>query len=226
MRIVLSMRVTNAVGYDEPRDSISHDWIRWLEQFGHTPLLVPNILSDAGGYVTSLNADALILTGGNDVIPSASGTGDFAPRRNQTEETVLATAIAAGMPVFAVCRGLHVVNQYFGGDIVADISGSVVKHVSADHPIHLEEPFIRITEARDIITNSFHNQAVTLDGVAPDLRVMAASRTDGLAEGLVHPDLPILAIQWHPERPNPAAAIDALLFDRLLTQGPFWRDSR
>ena len=35
MKIALSMRVTEAAGYQERRDSISHDWLRMLQSCSH-----------------------------------------------------------------------------------------------------------------------------------------------------------------------------------------------
>ncbi len=47
MLILISMRVVNNADYPEPRDAIiSHDWIRFLEQLGITPVMVPNVLED------------------------------------------------------------------------------------------------------------------------------------------------------------------------------------
>ena len=36
-RLGLTMRVVSAVGYDEPRDAISHDWLAWLAAQGIEP---------------------------------------------------------------------------------------------------------------------------------------------------------------------------------------------
>ncbi len=44
--------------------------------------------------------------------------------------------------------------------------------------------------------NSLHHQ--TVDRVADGYRVTARSE-DGTVEGLEHPDLPIVSVQWHPE---------------------------
>lgn len=225
MRIALSMRITNAIGYHEPRDSISHDWIEWSKRMGYIACPIPNSLDDPGAYMSALNINALVLTGGNNIVRSAHKNDDTAPQRDNTEFSLLATAIATGVPVFAVCRGLHVVNSYFGGEVIADISHTPVNHVAVDHTVHLSAPFARMANESEIQTNSFHNQAVALDGVAKDLSIIATSKADSLAEGLVHRKLPILAVQWHPERPNPSAVFDSILFDRLLSEGPFWQNT-
>jgi putative glutamine amidotransferase len=60
-------------------------------------------------------------------------------------------------------------------------------------------------------TNSFHNQGVTEETLAPDLRVIALSHA-GVVEALYHPDLPVLGTQWHPERASPDPLVGAELF--------------
>ena len=92
MRIALTMRVTEAVDYHEPRDSISHDWLDRLQKWDMTPLPVPNRLGDPCGYLDALAPDLLVLTGGDD-----PGT---CPTRDATEQALLdhARAAPAGHP--------------------------------------------------------------------------------------------------------------------------------
>ncbi len=52
---------------------------------------------------------------------------------------------------------------------------------------------------------------------------MASSVADGIVEGLYHPQLPVLAVQWHPERPNPATQFDVEILGRFLREGEFWK---
>ena len=51
MRIAVSMRVVDAVGYSEPRDAISHDWTRRLFALQLTPVLIPNAVPDPAAYL-------------------------------------------------------------------------------------------------------------------------------------------------------------------------------
>jgi len=39
--------------------------------------------------------------------------------RDQTEEILLKEALARGLPVFGVCRGLQVINRHYGGAVSA-----------------------------------------------------------------------------------------------------------
>lgn len=216
------MRVVQATGYHEPRDALSHDWIDWAERQGWTPLPLSNNLADPAGYLDALKVGAVILTGGNDAIPRADAASDYCPNRNHSERSTLDWAIAGGVPVFAVCRGLHMVNMYFGGSVVSDIGSLKSAHVAQTHELEILNSLGGTIEDSVFETNSYHEQGIGKDGLADVLTPFAASR-DGLIEGAFHVDLPVLAIQWHVERDNPATRFDEVAVSRLFHEGAFWR---
>ena len=117
---------------------------------------------------------------------------------------------------------MHVVNQYFGGVTEPTIGDAATDHVATVHSIEVHNDLDGVLTAGSLSVNSFHEQGVTREGVASPLSVFAVS-CDGWVEGLVHNDLPILAVQWHPERRNPDAAVDVDLVRRLFRDGAFWR---
>lgn len=226
MRIGLTMRVVGARAYHETRDALSHDWTAWLEPQGHLPILIPNGISDAGAYLDALGVEALVLTGGNDLIPRPDAADRTSALRNRTEAALIDAACARDLPVLATCRGFHLVNDYFGGGLIADIRGEhpgAADHVAATHPVRLTPFFAGIAGADTIDTNSFHNQGVGPDLLAQELRAFAVSATDGLIEGAVHRRHPVIALQWHPERPGPSGAFDRAILARLLEKGCFWQ---
>ncbi len=222
MIVALTMRVVQAAGYSEPRDALSHDWIDWAEGHGWTPLPLSNKLADTAGYLEAMKVGAVILTGGNDAIPRSAAASDHCPSRNHSEQKTLDWAIAGRVPVLAVCRGLHMVNLHFGGSVVADIGPLKAAHVARNHKLEILDSLGGVVEAPALETNSYHEQGIEKDGLASALKPFARSR-DGLIEGAFHTDFPILAIQWHLERKNPAAQFDDIAVSRLFDEGAFWR---
>jgi len=205
-RVVLSMRITQASRYEEPRDSISHDWIGLLQNWGMAPFLLPNGLADPAAYLDTLAPDLLVLTGGDDPV--------FDKSRDRTERNMLEYAEAKYTPVLGICRGLQAINLHFGGSL-----GPVAGHVAVRHAVKLTGAFSDLYGA-DTIVNSFHELAVPADGLASNL-VAAGVDVDGNIEALHHISLPMAAIMWHPERPGSPVA-DRSLVDQLIEEGAFW----
>lgn len=184
-RAALTMRITQAVNYVEPRDSISHDWITVLEGWGVAPFPIPNSLRDGPAYVESLDPDVLILTGGDD--PGAT------PERDTLETALIASALKKRLPILGVCRGMQMINRYFGGTCVA-----IADHVATRHRVAVD-PAWRDHYGDEETVNSFHDLAIARDGLGAGLEA-TASADDGSIEAFRHPGHDLAAVMWHPER--------------------------
>ena len=228
-RIAITMRVVDAAAYHDPRDAISHDWIRLLQDEGLDPVLVPNVLSDTIAYIRNADVKALILSNGEDIHPATRGTeattasGDLA--RDTTESMLLSWCLDNDVPVLAVCRGFQMVNVLQGGDLVDDIKQQIpenVGHVATVHDVDIVAPIAPglALKSREQV-NSFHNQGVTLDTLADSLHAFALSG-DGVVEGFYMDEKPLLGIQWHPEREGPGSFCQRELSVRFLHEGAWW----
>ena len=79
-------------------------------------------LSETGG------CDALLLPGGGDLEPRRYGQAATArralePERDEAELLLLERFTAAGRPVLGICRGMQVLNVFFGGTLLQDLPG-------------------------------------------------------------------------------------------------------
>ena len=89
---------------------------RAVEHAGALPVLVAPLLrnDDAGRIMDS--ADALLLTGGEDVEPSRYGAAphptvtSVSAERDATEIALVEAARQRGKPVLAICRGIQLLN--------------------------------------------------------------------------------------------------------------------
>ena len=172
-RIGLTMRVVEAPDYTEPRDALAHDWAPFLADAvpEATWMPGPNLGADAPAAARAWDLDALILSGGNDL--------GAAPLRDQTERALLDHFIAAGRPVFGVCRGLQMLQSYFGGTLDPCPRED---HVATRHTVEFaaERNGVAFGE-RSVDVNSFHGYGIKAAAVRSPLRPLALS-ADGWAE--------------------------------------------
>ncbi|MDP6416335.1 MAG: gamma-glutamyl-gamma-aminobutyrate hydrolase family protein, partial [Gammaproteobacteria bacterium] len=139
--------------------------------------------------------------------------------RDITEHAMIEHAVRERLPLLGVCRGMQMLNTYFGGQIVRDVSaicGHPEAHVAVSHTVDfIDAKYQRQFGTSIAQTNSFHRQAVTSSTLAAELRPFAVAR-DGIVEGIYHPELPIVGIQWHPERAKSPVKVDRILIDNWL----------
>ncbi len=207
------MRVVGAEYPGEDRDALAQEWHRFLSlAFPDAAWIpIPNLGGAVDAFVREWRLEAVILTGGNDV--------GSAPTRDLTERRLIEWALNNGTPVFGVCRGLQMLQHYFGGRL-SDCSAA--EHVSTRHSVRLTHPDGTLHER---MVNSFHQHGVRREDLATGLEPLAVT-ADGWVEGFSHRSLRAGAVQWHPERnplPDPAD-VDlmrkALGFDDRIPERP------
>lgn len=195
MNILVSMRIVDNATYPERRDSLSHDWATFFNEYDLVPILVLNALANPGRYF-DMAPRGVLLTGGDSI-----GPRDQPTQRDRTEMCLIDEAIARKIPIFGVCRGLHLLNRYFGGETV-----------DLPKKSHVGTHSIQLAGDISLTVNSFHNEGVTKATLATELLPFAFSE-DGVIEAVRHVSLPIIAIQWHPERLNSASTLDKQLLE-------------
>lgn len=180
VRVGLTMRL-DPTPHGEWRNALDAHWAEMLSALGFVPVLLPNRGMAAADVIDAYGLGAIILTGGNDVLPDCE---TYSADRQHFESALMAVAAARKMPVIGICRGLQMMNLYCGGT-VAMVPG----HVRVDHDVNWNGVAYRV--------NSYHNFGVAVLG--NDLTATATA-PDGTVEGVRHNTLPWAAIMWHPER--------------------------
>ena len=137
---------------------------------------------------------ALLLPGGGDIDPARygqenRGSTDIDRERDELEFGLLREALARRLPVLGVCRGCQLLNVACGGTLHQAIPDhGPIDEKDRLHPSRCGESFI---------VNSWHHQAV--DRLGEGFRAVQWA-PDGVVEAIRHEALPILGVQWHPER--------------------------
>ena len=130
--------------------------------------------------------------------------------RDRCEIELIRAFVAAGKPLFGICRGPQLLNVAWGGTLWQDLPTqrpqSLEHHVSGrdeQHPLAIE--FVPGTRLAALYpgrsgsrTNSLHHQGIK--DLAPGFVVEARCAADGLVEAVRRPGPGyIAAVQWHPE---------------------------
>jgi gamma-glutamyl-gamma-aminobutyrate hydrolase PuuD len=202
------------------------NYVEMVAAAGGLPVLLPPIVpgDDATAARSAVaGVDGIVLTGGADVAPDHYGATPHAetdlPRadRDRWELAVLRAALAADMPVLAVCRGAQVLNVAQGGTLHQHLPDVLHQHnhrpalgtfgqvpVRVEPGTHLAAIMGEAPEVR-----CHHHQAI--DRLGAGLAVSARA-DDGTIEAVELTDARFaLGVQWHPEE-----AGDTRLFEALI----------
>lgn len=157
----------------------------------------------------SKNCDGLLLPGG----------GDIQGALDAEEADVIQSFVDRRRPILGICRGMQALNVFFGGTLYDRISGHQLPAGDMVHATSASGTLRRLLGESPTV-NSNHHQVVKLLGHG--LQICQWAR-DGVIEGLCHRRLPILGVQWHPERQSfalhRADAVDARpIFDWFMEE--------
>ncbi len=202
--------------------SVGNTYVRAVADCSRArPLIVPAIGTMIAPEDFVSRIDGLVLTGSpSNVEPHHYGDDLDDPemlrddRRDATTLPLIRAALEAGLPIFAICRGLQELNVVMGGTLhrkVEEIPGRMNHRGDKGLPFTAKwQPRHRISlveggslhqyaGTRTVMINSLHQQAVR--DLADGLEVEATA-PDGTIEAVRVKNAPTfqLGVQWHPER--------------------------
>lgn len=171
-------------------------------------------------------ASGLLLCGGGDIDPALYGrprhprTHAVSQKRDLFESTFLGAALERDLPVFAICRGMQLLNVHLGGTLNQHLMDdpSKLDHyrdrplAEPAHNVTLQEGSVVARAMGDttVAVNTHHHQG--LDDVADALDRIGYS-DDGVLEAVVsHDHTWVVGVQWHPEAMVPMHAPQKGLF--------------
>lgn len=190
-----------------------------VEGAGATPVLLPTLQPPVAPGLWLDRLDGLLLTGAVSNIephhygPEPSWEGNLHdPDRDANTLALIPQAVARGLPVLAICRGLQEINVAFGGTLYQkvhevsgmddhreDVEAALEVQYGPAHVVRLQPDGVlaAIAGAQEVRVNSLHGQGVARLGEGLEVE---ATSPDGLVEAFRGAGASfLLAVQWHPE---------------------------
>lgn len=103
-------------------------------------------------------------------------------------------ALTAGVPIFGVCLGLQGIVEYFGGHLL-----------QLEYPMHGKSSAVTFADSalfkslpREMTVGRYHSLYARQATIPAALRIVAQTQ-DGIPMAIEHTNLPIAAVQFHPE---------------------------
>ena len=187
---------------------VSIPYLSFAELFGEVKIIG---LGDA--IDTSL--DLLIVPGGPDVNPLRYHaipdyyTSRPDPIKEYQDTVLLPQYIAAGVPVFGICRGMQTLAVLYGASLIQNMYHETndTDRGKTVHEIGLEPNFINKIEdcnGRVFKVNSMHHQCISQINFPTTLEIVAKYYNNkknyfASIEVIKHKSLPIWGVQYHPE---------------------------
>lgn len=217
--VLMSMGAQERKGHDY--QVMTNKYIRPLVEIsGCVPLLAPTCFGtdDLEQYLSMV--DGVYLTGaGSNIDPTLYGQENLTPSKAQDQDRdnfdlpLIHAALAKGLPIFGICRGMQEMNVALGGDMhqkLYEVEGMndhreddttpPAEQYAEAHSIRLVPGtwLAELLGLEEIPVNSLHGQGIKTLGKG--LEALAHAE-DGVIEAIHLPQAPqfTLGVQWHPE---------------------------
>jgi putative glutamine amidotransferase len=210
-------------------------YVRAVELAGGRPLVVPPAADAVDETLAAL--DGIVVSGGADIDPARYGhdrhpaTG-VDPERDEAEAVLLQAALARGMPVLGVCRGMQMLNVLRGGtlhqhlpELVGHDGHREARGVFSEHDVTLargSQAAAAVGERARV--KSTHHQG--LDRVGEGLEAVGWAE-DGTVEAIEDRRTPFaVGVLWHPEEGQSEGLFEALVEEAGRFRAARGRDRR
>lgn len=146
--------------------------------------------------------DGLLLPGGGDLDPAIYGQtqqGGDPPdaERDELEMSLCRRFLAAEKPILGICRGAQVLTAALGGTLLQKVQNhDRIGGADRLHDTRTAGLLLRLY-GPEAVVNSSHHQSI--DQLGSGCRLLQIAM-DGVIEAFDHKTLPVLGVQWHPER--------------------------
>lgn len=201
-------------------DVLEHAYLHYFARF--CGCITP--LSNATKPTSALDkCDLLIVSGGGDLPGRFHNSGlnnpddALAEQRFAMQSGAVQTVLANGGRVLAICYGMQLVNVLLGGQLAwGRMANESARRPGLDHRIRIHPENRLGMRDRSTTVNHYHHHAITTDQLAAGFQPLALDPDFGTVEAALHDSLPLLCLQWHPERPSPDDSFNFRLLESFF----------
>lgn len=207
MKIFISQSINIVKSYKEKADTLSAEWVNYFFKIRPDILLipVPNNPDKVEEMFYFLKPQGLILSSGNDI-------KEF-KERDHTEKKLIDIFLNKKKPILGICRGMQLLNIYFGGKIKKNKKNFFGRnHSNSNHHVDISNFDY---EKKKITVNSFHDYGIHINDIAENFKIFA-SCDEKIVEGFYDFKKKVYAVQWHPERKTDSVDFDKSLINKVF----------
>ena len=195
--IYVTQRIDFIHNRNEIRDIIDQNLILFLQRLGFIPVTIPNYslnIKDSINAIFKNNPPhGIVFSGGNNI-------GEYNNRDN-LERHLIELSIKSNIPLVGICRGMQIINDYFGGKCE-----KIKNHVNVSHNV-------TNSDGIKFMVNSYHDYGIKK---IPNCLIPLYHCDDGTIEGINHVEKNIYGIMWHPEREKKFNEFDINFFKKIF----------
>lgn len=150
--------------------------------------------------------DGLLLPGGGDIAPifyhcRNTGSKDICITEDIIQLLLFHRFFESKKPILGICKGMQLINVALGGSLLQTLPAENMHMWNMGDNYHktflLSGSLLHKLYGKELFVNSAHHQAVHTLG---NNLIASQYAYDGTIEAIEHNHLPILGLQWHPER--------------------------
>lgn len=181
------------------KEKDTENYVNVLKYLGADPIVTLH-----PGCVYSF--DGLVLPGGGDICPTFFEQPVIDTRKadcnlDRAQFCILYQFLHTHKPILGICKGMQLLNVFFGGDLKQHVDAENLHQWNGVDQWHntkvKKNSILDKLYGPEFEVNSAHHQTIGI--VGQDLEIIQYSE-DGIPEAISHEFLPILGVQWHPER--------------------------
>ena len=203
--IGITQRIHFIKEYNEYRDELDQNWSNLFGKIGILQIILPNNSElIKRGAIDDLNLTGVILSGGEFEENNENNVG--LKNRNEFENNLISYCIDNKIPILGVCRGMQILNNFFGGKLE-----KIDDHVGKYHDIN---NFSKLPISKKV--NSYHEFKLNKEKLPENFEIIATD-LNGEIESILDKKNNFLGIMWHPERNDPFDKNDIYLLKEFFS---------